>query len=282
MLDQRLRLRPRGGSGRSAWSGRRSPGRRRSTRVRVTSAATGRPTPARRERGVEGVEDREADGRPGSGRRTSRAAPAGRRAAASSFLTSRLPTCGPLPWVRTTSCPAATSSATGSIATAMAPRWASGPAPPSAPSWRCRPARRRASRGGSRAAGAGHAASLGSRPAESRWHVLPKAAARIGTFSSIGYYSPGHVPGGKAPTRRGGAVGSAHSTWGGAEKCPLDAAGVGKCPLDLGGRWEVPTRRVGWWEVPTRREGGREVPTRVGGCPAGGWGARPRWVGDPM
>ena len=38
----------------------------------------------------------------------------GTTCAASSFLTSRLPTCGPLPWVSTTSTPEATRSATGS------------------------------------------------------------------------------------------------------------------------------------------------------------------------
>ena len=41
----------------------------------------------------------------------------GTTCAASSFFTSRLPTCGPLPWVRTTSTPAATRSATRCIAT---------------------------------------------------------------------------------------------------------------------------------------------------------------------
>ena len=40
----------------------------------------------------------------------------GTTSAASSFFTSRLPTCGPLPWVRTTSTPSATRSATACIA----------------------------------------------------------------------------------------------------------------------------------------------------------------------
>ena len=53
--------------------------------------------------------------------------------AASSFLTSRLPTWGPLPWVRTTSCPAATTVATCPIARPMASRWACGVALPSGP-----------------------------------------------------------------------------------------------------------------------------------------------------
>ena len=50
----------------------------------------------------------------------------GTTAAASSFLTSRLPTCGPLPCVMTTSWPAAMRPATDSMAAAMAARWASG------------------------------------------------------------------------------------------------------------------------------------------------------------
>ena len=56
----------------------------------------------------------------------------GTTAAASSFLTSRLPTCGPLPWVMTTSWPAAMRPATDSMAAAIAARWASGVALPSA------------------------------------------------------------------------------------------------------------------------------------------------------
>ena len=58
--------------------------------------------------------------------------------AATSFLTSRLPTCGPLPWVSTTSCPAATSSATCSIASLIARTWSAGCAEPSGASWRSR------------------------------------------------------------------------------------------------------------------------------------------------
>src|SRR5262249_11490571 len=54
----------------------------------------------------------------------------GTTAAASSFLTSRLPTCGPLPWVSSTWCPAATTAATRTIARSIAARRSSGPAPP--------------------------------------------------------------------------------------------------------------------------------------------------------
>ena len=57
----------------------------------------------------------------------------GTTAAASSFLTSRLPTWGPLPWVSTTSTPALTRSATCSIAAATAVSWSSGVALPPGP-----------------------------------------------------------------------------------------------------------------------------------------------------
>jgi hypothetical protein len=53
--------------------------------------------------------------------------------AASSFLTSRLPTWGPLPWVSTTRAPVATTAAMCRAATAMASRWARGVADPSGP-----------------------------------------------------------------------------------------------------------------------------------------------------
>src|SRR5829696_3821342 len=53
--------------------------------------------------------------------------------AAISFLTSRLPTWGPLPWVSTTSTPAATTSATWPAASRMASRCAAGVADPSGP-----------------------------------------------------------------------------------------------------------------------------------------------------
>ena len=56
----------------------------------------------------------------------------GTTAAASSFLTSRLPTCGPLPWVITTSTSWASRSATAAIATWAAAIWSSGRARPSA------------------------------------------------------------------------------------------------------------------------------------------------------
>ena len=55
----------------------------------------------------------------------------GTTAAASSFLTSRLPTCGPLPWVITTSTSWSSSSATAAIATSAAAIWSSGRARPS-------------------------------------------------------------------------------------------------------------------------------------------------------
>src|SRR3954471_11862389 len=57
----------------------------------------------------------------------------GTSCAASSFFTSRFPTCGPLPWVRTTSTPAATTSAMCPEATAIASRCAPGVAEPSGP-----------------------------------------------------------------------------------------------------------------------------------------------------
>ena len=57
----------------------------------------------------------------------------GTTCAAISFLTSRLPTWGPLPWVSTTSTPAATTSAMWPAATRIASRWASGVAEPSGP-----------------------------------------------------------------------------------------------------------------------------------------------------
>ena len=57
----------------------------------------------------------------------------GTTCAASSFLTSRLPTCGPLPWVTTTWTPVATTSATCPAATAIAARCAAGVADPSGP-----------------------------------------------------------------------------------------------------------------------------------------------------
>ena len=57
----------------------------------------------------------------------------GTTVAASSFFTSRLPTCGPLPWVSTTSTPAATRSATRCIAMPIAWSWSSGVALPPGP-----------------------------------------------------------------------------------------------------------------------------------------------------
>ena len=57
----------------------------------------------------------------------------GTTCAASSFLTSRLPTWGPLPCVSTTSTPAATTSAMWPAASRMASRWAPGVADPSGP-----------------------------------------------------------------------------------------------------------------------------------------------------
>ena len=56
----------------------------------------------------------------------------GTTAAASSFLTSRLPTCGPLPWVTTTSAPVSSSAPTAAIATSAAAIWSSTRARPSA------------------------------------------------------------------------------------------------------------------------------------------------------
>ena len=57
----------------------------------------------------------------------------GTTAAATSFFTSRLPTCGPLPWVTTTSWPAATSRAISPAAAVTAAIWAPGVAEPSGP-----------------------------------------------------------------------------------------------------------------------------------------------------
>src|SRR3712207_1687573 len=57
----------------------------------------------------------------------------GTSCAAISFLTSRLPTCGPLPWVSTTGTPVATTAATCRQAAAIASRCAAGVAEPSGP-----------------------------------------------------------------------------------------------------------------------------------------------------
>ena len=82
--------------------GRAKPGSSSSTRVRVTMAATGRdaPTAARlRSSALRMVKPIVAwVWAPHQSRDTG-----GTTAAASSFLTSRLPTCGPLPCVMTTS-----------------------------------------------------------------------------------------------------------------------------------------------------------------------------------
>ena len=108
-----------------------NPGSSASTRVRVTSVAVRRSSP------------RVASAASSAFIRTKPSvacvcAPhqssgtGGTTAAASSFLTSRLPTCGPLPWVITTSTSCSSSSATASIATSAAAIWSSGRARPSA------------------------------------------------------------------------------------------------------------------------------------------------------
>ncbi len=84
------------------------------------------------EGGVELVDDGEADRALGLATFQS-SGTGGTSWAESSFLTSRLPTWGPLPWVTTTSAPVATTPATCPAATAMAARWAAGVAEPSGP-----------------------------------------------------------------------------------------------------------------------------------------------------
>ena len=112
--------------------GRVKPGSSAATRVRVISAAEGRWPPRTRSassRALTSTLPRVAwvcapHQSSGTG---------GTTAAASSFLTSRLPTCGPLPWVSTTSTGSGrvSRSATAAIATRAAAIWSSGRAPPS-------------------------------------------------------------------------------------------------------------------------------------------------------
>src|SRR6478736_5426019 len=103
-----------------------------STRVRVMIAATGRSTwraaraPSRVSSSVKPIVPCVWAPHQSSGT-------GGTTCAASSFLTRRLPTWGPLPCVMTTSWPAATSSARWWLATAMASSWAWGVALPSGP-----------------------------------------------------------------------------------------------------------------------------------------------------
>ena len=127
-----------GGTGRPAWSGPRSPGRRRrpgagDQRRRCAAAARGRPGPASSSSArVKPIVAWVCATFQSSGT-------GGTTCAAISFLTSRLPTWGPLPWVSTTSAPAATTSATWPAGLARSRR-AARPASPSRParSSRCR------------------------------------------------------------------------------------------------------------------------------------------------
>ena len=112
--------------------GRVSPGSSAATRVRVTTVALGRRSP----RAASSLSSAFISVKPsvawvcaphqssGTG---------GTTAAASSFFTRRLPTCGPFPWVTTTSAPASIRSATARMATTAAACWSSTRARPSAP-----------------------------------------------------------------------------------------------------------------------------------------------------
>jgi hypothetical protein len=112
--------------------GSRKPGSLVLTRVRVTTPTVRRSTP----RATSAASSSSARGKAivacvcathqssGTG---------GTTCAASSFLTSRLPTWGPLPWVSTTSTPEATTSAMCADASRMASRCASAAAEPSGP-----------------------------------------------------------------------------------------------------------------------------------------------------
>ena len=102
VLDEQLRPGRRAGTGRWAWSGWVNPGSWASTRVRVTSAAHRRSTPR-------AASDHSSVSRMVKPMVACVWAPhqssgtGGTTCAASSFLTSRLPTWGPLPCVSTTS-----------------------------------------------------------------------------------------------------------------------------------------------------------------------------------
>jgi hypothetical protein len=105
--------------------GARKSGSSASTRVRVTSAAIGLSMPraaSDRDTALSSI----APIVPWVCAPHQSSGTGGTTAAASSFLTSRLPTCGPLPWVSTTSAPAATTSAIGSAARPIAAIWSSG------------------------------------------------------------------------------------------------------------------------------------------------------------
>ena len=127
VLDRTARASSRGRKRPTGLVGSRKPGSSPSTSVRVTRPAVRCGQPAGGQRRVQLVGEGEARWSPGSARTHQSSGTGGTTCAASSFLTSRLPTCGPLPWVSTTSTPGGDD--VGDVAgrpRAIASRWALG------------------------------------------------------------------------------------------------------------------------------------------------------------